>query len=79
MVIIIDWCRGPTEDLYVYLNVKEVPRIERDGINLYSIILVSYVDAILGIVSKVSKDLHLLCINYAVIKIEEYVCCEKNK
>ena len=59
--------------------MKEVPRIERDGINLYSIILVSYVDAILGIVSKVSKDLHLLCINYVVIKIEEYVCCEKNK
>ena len=59
--------------------MKEILGIERDGINLYSIISVSYVDAILGIVSKVSKDLHLLCINYAVIKIEEYVCCEKNK
>ena len=57
--------------------MKEVLGIERDGINLYSIISVSYVDAILGIVSKVSKDLQLLCINYNVIKIEEYVCCEK--
>ena len=53
--------------------MKEIPGIERDGINLYLIISVSYVDAILGIVSKVSKDLHLLCINYVVINIEEYV------
>ena len=59
--------------------MKKIPGIERDGINLYLIISVSYVDAILGIVSKVSKDLHLLCINYVVIKIEEYVCYEKNK
>ena len=77
MVLIIDWCKGPTGDLYVYLNMKQIPGIERDGINIYSIISVSYVDAILEIVNKVSKDLHLLCINYAVIKIEEYVFCEK--
>jgi molecular chaperone DnaJ len=44
---------GPAGDLYVYLNVKEIPGIERDGINLYSTISVSYVDAILGTVSKV--------------------------
>lgn len=44
---------GPAGDLYVYLNVKDIPGIERDGINLYSTISVSYVDAILGTVSKV--------------------------
>uniref|UniRef100_A0A0C9S636 TSA: Wollemia nobilis Ref_Wollemi_Transcript_12006_1562 transcribed RNA sequence n=1 Tax=Wollemia nobilis TaxID=56998 RepID=A0A0C9S636_9CONI len=44
---------GPAGDLYVYLNVKEIPGIQRDGINLSSIISVSYVDAILGTVVKV--------------------------
>lgn len=39
---------GPAGDLYVFLNLKEVPGIQRDGINLYSSLSISYSDAILG-------------------------------
>lgn len=44
---------GPPGDLYVYLDVEEIPDIQRDGINLNSAISISYVDAILGTVVKV--------------------------
>ncbi|GMH15916.1 hypothetical protein Nepgr_017757 [Nepenthes gracilis] len=44
---------GPPGDLYVYLDVKEMPEIQRDGINLRSAISVSYLDAILGAIIKV--------------------------
>ncbi|KAL6539111.1 hypothetical protein OROGR_011760 [Orobanche gracilis] len=44
---------GPPGDLYVYLDIEEIPEIQRDGINLNSIISVSYLDAILGTVMKV--------------------------
>ncbi|GAB4842096.1 hypothetical protein Ancab_012056 [Ancistrocladus abbreviatus] len=44
---------GPPGDLYVYLEVEEIPEIKRDGINLRSTISVSYLDAILGAVVKV--------------------------
>lgn len=45
--------RGPPGDLYVYLGVEEIPEIQRDGINLLSSISISYLDAILGTVTKV--------------------------
>ncbi|CAN0878321.1 Chaperone protein DnaJ [Linum grandiflorum] len=45
---------GPAGDLYVYLNVKEISGIQRDGITLRSAISISYVDAILGTVVKVN-------------------------
>ncbi|CAN1285671.1 Chaperone protein DnaJ [Linum perenne] len=45
---------GPAGDLYVYLNVKEITGIQRDGITLRSTISISYVDAILGTVVKVN-------------------------
>ncbi|MFS7980541.1 putative Heat shock protein DnaJ, cysteine-rich [Helianthus anomalus] len=44
---------GPPGDLYVYLDVEEIPEIQRDGINLLSSISISYLDAILGTVAKV--------------------------
>ncbi|XP_024979197.1 uncharacterized protein LOC112516412 isoform X2 [Cynara cardunculus var. scolymus] len=44
---------GPAGDLYVYLDVEEIPEIQRDGINLISSISISYLDAILGTVAKV--------------------------
>ncbi|KAK7255216.1 hypothetical protein RIF29_28621 [Crotalaria pallida] len=44
---------GPPGDLYVYLDVEEIPGIQRDGINLCSTISISYLDAILGAVVKV--------------------------
>ncbi|KAL3655475.1 hypothetical protein CASFOL_001261 [Castilleja foliolosa] len=44
---------GPPGDLYVYLDIEEIPEIQRDGINLNSSISVSYLDAILGTVMKV--------------------------
>ncbi|KAL0425116.1 UNVERIFIED_CONTAM: Chaperone protein DnaJ [Sesamum radiatum] len=44
---------GPPGDLYVYLDIEEIPEIQRDGINLSSIISISYLDAILGTVVKV--------------------------
>ncbi|KAL8056256.1 hypothetical protein ABFX02_04G107500 [Erythranthe guttata] len=44
---------APAGDLYVYLDIEEIPEIQRDGINLYSVISVSYLDAILGTVTKV--------------------------
>ncbi|KAI4355760.1 hypothetical protein L6164_004503 [Bauhinia variegata] len=44
---------GSPGDLYVYLDVEEIPGIQRDGINLNSTITISYLDAILGSVVKV--------------------------
>ncbi|MED6143583.1 hypothetical protein PIB30_117055 [Stylosanthes scabra] len=44
---------GPPGDLYVYLDVEEIPGIQRDDINLRSTISISYLDAILGSVVKV--------------------------
>lgn len=40
----------------MYLDIEEIPEIQRDGINLLSTIPISYLDAILGTVTKV----HLL-------------------
>ncbi|MCS7293365.1 MAG: molecular chaperone DnaJ [Gloeomargarita sp. SKYBB_i_bin120] len=39
---------GPPGDLYVYLTVKPDPHFRRDGINLYSEVKISYLQAILG-------------------------------
>ncbi|KAG5523296.1 hypothetical protein RHGRI_035194 [Rhododendron griersonianum] len=39
---------GPPGDLFVYLDVEEIPEIQRDGINLLSTVSISYLDAILG-------------------------------
>ncbi|KAK1276522.1 Chaperone protein dnaJ 39 [Acorus gramineus] len=44
---------GPPGDLYVCLDVLEIPEIQRDGINLCSTISINYIDAILGTISKV--------------------------
>lgn len=47
------FCRAPPGDLYVYLEIEEIPEIQRDGINLISTVSVGYLDAILGTVVKV--------------------------
>ena len=39
---------GPPGDLYVFIKVKNDPNLKRDGINIYSEISVSYLQAILG-------------------------------
>ncbi|RAL41364.1 hypothetical protein DM860_010158 [Cuscuta australis] len=44
---------GPPGDLFVYLEIEEIPEIQRDGMNLISTISVSYLDAILGSLIKV--------------------------
>eukprot|EP00850_Spirogloea_muscicola_P020126 SM000207S06201 [mRNA] locus=s207:161333:163962:- [translate_table: standard] len=44
---------GPPGDLYVYVQVREHPDIQRDGINLYSKVPIDFTDAILGTVVKV--------------------------
>uniref|UniRef100_A0A2N9II82 J domain-containing protein n=1 Tax=Fagus sylvatica TaxID=28930 RepID=A0A2N9II82_FAGSY len=44
---------GPPGDLFVYLDVEEIPGIQRDGINLSSTVSISYLDAILGGLVKV--------------------------
>ncbi|KAI3936003.1 hypothetical protein MKW92_047915 [Papaver armeniacum] len=44
---------GPPGDLYVYLDVVDIPEIQRDGINFNSTVSISYIDAILGTVIKV--------------------------
>ncbi|XP_059643745.1 uncharacterized protein LOC132285570 [Cornus florida] len=44
---------GRPGDLYVYLDIEEIPEIQRDGINLCSTVSVSYLDAILGAVVEV--------------------------
>ncbi|XP_055825502.1 uncharacterized protein LOC129894034 isoform X2 [Solanum dulcamara] len=44
---------APPGDLYVYLDIEEIPEIQRDGINLISTVSVGYLDAILGAVIKV--------------------------
>ncbi|KAG6410709.1 hypothetical protein SASPL_128775 [Salvia splendens] len=45
--------RGAPGDLFVYLDIEEIPEIQRDGINLLSTIQISYLEAILGTVTKV--------------------------
>jgi hypothetical protein len=45
--------RGPPGDLYVCLDIEEPSDIKRDGINLYSTVSISYVQAILGTVQQV--------------------------
>lgn len=55
---------GPAGDLYVFLDVKEMRGIERDGVNLHSKININYTEAILGTVVKVEtvdgfKDLEI--------------------
>ena len=37
----------------MFLNVKEMPNVQRDGINLYSNISINFTDAILGTVIRV--------------------------
>ncbi|ONK76723.1 uncharacterized protein A4U43_C03F31450 [Asparagus officinalis] len=44
---------GPPGDLYVCLEVEEIPEIQRDGINLRSTVSIDYIEAILGSVVKV--------------------------
>ncbi|RZC53850.1 hypothetical protein C5167_012708 [Papaver somniferum] len=44
---------GPPGDLYVYLDVVDIPEIQRDGINFNSTVSISYIDAILGTIIKV--------------------------
>jgi len=39
---------GPVGDLYIFLNVKHDCNFKRDGVNIYSEIDVSIIDAILG-------------------------------
>ena len=39
---------GPPGDLYVFIKVNNDPNLKRDGINIYSEISVSYLQAILG-------------------------------
>lgn len=44
---------GPPGDLFVYLDIEEIPEIQRDGINLRSNVSISYLEAILGTIVKV--------------------------
>lgn len=69
---------GPAGDLYVMLRVKDSPDFTRDGINVYSKVRVSYLDAILGrsIDVKTVDGLEPISINSgtqpgSVIKIED--------
>ena len=39
---------GPSGDLYVFIKVKTDPKLKREGINIYSEISISYLQAILG-------------------------------
>ena len=39
---------GPSGDLYVFLTVRSHPRLQRDGLNIFSEVKVSYLQAILG-------------------------------
>lgn len=50
--------RGPPGDLYVCLDVEEIPEIKRDGINLRSTVSINYIEAILGTTVEVNLELH---------------------
>ena len=39
---------GPPGDLYVFIKVKNDSKLQRDGVTIYSEIVVSYLQAILG-------------------------------
>ena len=44
---------GPSGDLYVFLSVTADPRFRREGMDIYSDVSISYLDAILGRVKRV--------------------------
>ena len=44
----------------MFLNVKEMQNVQRDGINLYSNISINFTDAILGTVIRVTFFIQLL-------------------
>ena len=39
---------GPSGDLYVFIKVKKDPKLKREGINIFSEVSISYLQAILG-------------------------------
>jgi len=39
---------GEPGDIYVFISVKDHPKLRRDGVNIHSDVSISYVDAILG-------------------------------
>ncbi|KAI3463549.1 hypothetical protein Pfo_020212 [Paulownia fortunei] len=59
-----DKVRGIAGDLYLILHIEEKQGIQRDGMNLYSKVVVDYTEAILGTIKKVDtvegmKDLRI--------------------
>lgn len=58
--------RGIAGDLYLVLHIEEKQGIQRDGMNLYSKVVVDYTEAILGVIKKVKTLLNspVLCVQY---------------
>lgn len=55
---------GLSGDLYIFVRVNKKQGIHRDGLNLYSDVMIDYTDAILGTTVKVEtiegfKDLYI--------------------
>lgn len=50
--------RGIAGDLYLVFHIEEKKGIKRDGINLYSKVVVDYSEAILGVIKKVKTLLY---------------------
>ncbi|KAL8474448.1 hypothetical protein ACS0TY_031061 [Phlomoides rotata] len=60
----VDRKRGIAGNLYLVLHIEEKKGIQRDGMNLYSKVVVDYAEAILGVIKKVDtvegvKDLRI--------------------
>lgn len=60
----VDKQRGLSGDLYIFVRVNKKQGIHRDGLNLYSDVMIDYTDAILGTTVKVEtiegfKDLYI--------------------
>jgi hypothetical protein len=65
---------GPSGDLYVFLSVKEMQNVQRDGINLYSNISVNFTDAILGTVIQVNVLSRLYMVLNYIARFYRSIC-----
>ena len=68
---------GPSGDLYVFLNVVPDPRFRRDGMDIYSDVSVSYLDAILGKTLEIKKAKSTFFLSLPKCRTPTFAICQK--
>lgn len=65
--------RGIAGDLYLVLHIEEKQGIQRDGINLYSKVVIDYTEAILGTTKKVKALLNSAVSDYDIFHFQSFL------